>query len=91
MNEFDPIKNMMERKVDEFVAITLLSAINFRTQEDLYDFMEIDNDYNFGICQTNIIELYTQEQEELFEEWHQIANELFLMKRMELINLLTEE
>lgn len=89
--EFKPIKNMMERKVNEFVAITLLSAIHYKTEEDLYDFMTIDNDFNFGICQTNIVELYSQDQEELFKEWSQIANELFLIKRMELIDLLTEE
>lgn len=78
-------------KINEFVAITMLSAMSYKTHEDLYIFMEIDDDYQFDICHENIMDLFPEDKEKLFKEWNQIANEIFLHKRMELINLLTEK
>lgn len=75
--------------VDEFVAITLLSAIQYKTVEDMFSFAEIDNDYGFNICgDEDFYGMYLKEQEELFNSWHIKANELFLAKRFELLTLI---
>lgn len=75
--------------VDDFVAITLLTAIKYKTVEDMYDFAEIDYDHNFNICgDEDFYGMYRDEQEKLFNSWHIKANEIFLAKRFELLTLI---
>lgn len=75
--------------VDDFVAITLLTAIKYKTVEDMCDFAEIDYDYNFNICgDEDFYSMYRDEQEKLFNSWHIKANELYLAKRFELLKLI---
>ena len=71
-----------ETQVNEFVAITLLAAMTYSDKDDLYEFTEIDDDHDFGICEDIDIEaLYVEEQMKLFVKWHNKANEIFLEKR----------
>lgn len=75
-----------ETKVNEFVGITLLAAMLYRDKDSMYDFVEMDEDYGFGICEdVDIEELYVDEQMELFVKWHKIANTMFLEKRSEIL------
>ena len=80
-----------ETQVNEFVAITLLAAMTYSEKENLYDFAEMNDDCGFGICNDVDIEgLNVDEQMELFVEWHNKANEMFLEKRNELLEELHE-
>lgn len=81
------------QRVNNFVAITLLSAMNFKTDKDLYIFAEIDEDHCFGIVEedVDISGMYADEMQETFDKWHQIANEIFLRYRADLIRRLENE
>ena len=75
-----------EKQLNEFVAVTLLAAMTYSEKDDLYEFVELDGDFGFGICgDIDIEELYLDEQMELFVKWHNEANEMFLQKRNELL------
>lgn len=78
-----------EKQVNEFVAITLLAAMTYSDKEDLYEFAEINDDCEFGICEdVDIEELYVEEQMRLFVKWHNDANKMFLEKRNEILGRL---
>lgn len=84
-----PREQKVEIKINELIALTLLSAIQYRTVEDMFNFCEICDDYGFEITgDIDFYGLYNDEQEKLFKEWHIKANEMFLKARKELLEML---
>lgn len=72
-----------EKEINDLIALAVLSNIKYSCEDDMYEFAEIDEECNFGICRDDedISDMYYEEQMEVFKRWHDEARErLFRLK-----------
>ena len=79
--------------INEFVGLIILTNIEFNDKEDLYDFAEIDDDYGFNICNETDIESLSSYEEclEVMDNWKEDAINLYLDRRQDILDGLTED